>query len=479
MIINQDGKWNPEDSAQLQSGQRILITGGRAPVALELARLLHRAGHTVYVAESLDYYLCRSSNVVEGSAVLPAPRPHTQAFLAELERLVIQWRIDLLIPTCEEIFYVAQGLKQLRPFCRVLCPELAVLHRLHHKAEFIHWAAELGFQVPATALLEDEAAWRDVEEQGIGAKARNRVGSVNTPASSLPVDPVMDLMDLSQSASLMSLPLVFKPVYSRFASRVILPERKGQNQYDERSLWTGKQQDTRLGQVRRLSKKAARYRAEAIRELSPSRPWVAQEFIAGQAWCSYSIVHEGKLIAHAAYACHYRTGQSGACVHFQQAEQPAVLDWVKRFTAKIGYTGQISFDFILAENGTLYPIECNPRATSGVHLFEVADGLAEALTQSDIVALSGRVVMPRAGSAAMIQLAMLGSGFKHVRGVRTWRRWMGALRGARDVIRRPEDPGPFTEQLRMMYAIWQRSRRLGITVTQALTEDIEWNGDSK
>lgn len=465
-----------QEPVQPKSRQRILITGGRAPVALELARLLHRAGHTVYAAESLEHYLCRSSNAVEGTAGLPAPRQHTQAFLAELQRLVVQWRIDLLIPTCEEIFYVAQGLEQLRPHCRVLCPELAVLHRLHHKGEFINWAAELGFQVPATALLEDEAAWKDVEQHGAQAKARRGRNGNDTPSSPVPAHQVMDL---SQLASLMPLPLVFKPAYSRFASRVIMPERKKQKPLGKLSRWMGKQQDTSLGQIRRLSGKAAFYRTEAIQELSPSRPWVAQEFIEGQAWCSYSIVHEGKLIAHAAYACHYRTAQAGACVHFQQAEHPALLDWVKRFTAEIGYTGQISFDFIQAEDGTLYPIECNPRVTSGVHLFEPGDGLAEALTQPGLAALSGRIVIPRTGSAAMIKLAMLGSSFKYVRGARTWRRWMNALREARDVIRRPEDPGPFTEQLRMMYDVWRKSRRQGITVTQALTEDIEWNGDSK
>lgn len=421
-------------------GQHILITGGRSPVALELTRLLHDAGHFVYAADSLEYYLCRSSNAVENAATLPAPRHHTQAFLAELERLVIQWRIDLLIPTCEEIFYVAQGLERLRPLCRVLCPEPEVLQRLHHKAAFIEWAAELGLPVPVTMLIEDEAAWIDAETCG----ARP----------------------------------VFKPAYSRFASQVILPFKDAADPHTASRTWGARTRQaisTHLNQKKR--RKSAISRVKALREVSASCPWVAQEFIAGQAWCTYSLVHEGKLLAHAAYACHYRTGQAGACVHFQQAEHPALLDWVKRFTAEIGYTGQISFDFIQAEDGTLYPIECNPRVTSGVHLFEPGDGLAEAFIQPDIAALSGRIVMPRTGSAAMIKLAMLGSGFKYVRGARTWHRWMDALRRARDVISRPEDSGPFTEQLRMMYSIWQRSRRLGMTVTQALTEDIEWNGE--
>lgn len=456
MITNQGGRKASGDAKRRQD-QRILITGGRAPVALELARLLHHAGHTVYAAENLEYYLCRNSNAVEDTAALPAPRQSAQAFLEELERLVIRWRIDLLIPTCEEAFYVAQGLDRLRPLCRVLCPELAVLHRLHHKAEFIHWAAELGFPVPATALLKDTADWKAAEQNGVGMKAGRQAGGLGISASGRP--------------------LVFKPAYSRFASRVILPEGKGCKQRGEQDLRAAKPHAASVQRKQGLNRRGRLHRAKALREISPSRPWVAQEFIAGQAWSTYNIVHEGQLIAHAAYACHYRTGQAGACVHFQQAEHPALLDWVQRFTAKIGYTGQISFDFIQAEDGTLYPIECNPRVTSGVHLFEPGNGLDLTLTEPEAAVLTGRIVMPRTGSAAMIQLAMLGSAFKYVRGARTWRRWAAALREARDVIRRPEDPGPFTEQLRMMYAIWRRSRRLGMTITQALTEDMEWNGE--
>ena len=49
-------------------------------------------------------------------------------------------------------------------------------------------------------------------------------------------------------------------------------------------------------------------------------------------------------------------------------EHAAARAWVETFVAREGYTGQIAFDFIETEAGVMYALECNPRATSGVHL---------------------------------------------------------------------------------------------------------------
>ncbi|WKL00688.1 hypothetical protein Q0F98_27345 [Paenibacillus amylolyticus] len=51
------------------------------PVTLDLARMLHRAGHRVYVAESAARHLTRSSSAVEQCAVVPSPRHDTRAYL--------------------------------------------------------------------------------------------------------------------------------------------------------------------------------------------------------------------------------------------------------------------------------------------------------------------------------------------------------------------------------------------------------------
>lgn len=449
----------------------ILITGGRAPVALELARQLHGVGHQVYAADSISRYLCRASRAVKEAAVLPPPRQQPQAFVETLESLLVRWQIDLLIPTCEEIFHIARERERLQRHCRVLAPELDLLHQLHHKGEFIRLAEQLGLQVPDTEVITSVEAWRSAEALGMGRRGLTQQTNATKETDEIeeiketveielaehtdPANPKGNIDDHCKSAGS---GLVFKPAYSRFASRVILPSSAGaprKRQFADRAL-----------------------REAAWAQISPSSPWIAQEYIQGTAWCTYSVAYEGNVVAHANYECRYRTGEAGASVHFRQAEHPEAYAWVQQFISGLGYSGQISFDFIQEEDGTLYPLECNPRATSGIHLFTAKDGLAAALTDPERLLQTGRTVTPTPGVAAMISLAMLGCGLKNNRSSQDWRTWMTALRGARDVIWHREDRGPAVEQLRMVYQAWRRSRQLGITVTEALTQDIEWNGET-
>jgi hypothetical protein len=59
----------------------MLITGGRVPATLELARTFHKAGHTVFMAESLHGHLSQPSNAIEPNFIVPAPRQEKEAFL--------------------------------------------------------------------------------------------------------------------------------------------------------------------------------------------------------------------------------------------------------------------------------------------------------------------------------------------------------------------------------------------------------------
>lgn len=387
--------------------RNILITGGRAPVALELARLFKAAGHRVYTAESARYHLCRVSSAVEASFRVPSPRHEPQAYVRRLAALAAELKIDLLVPTCEEIFYIAAGLDQFTG-CRVLSAERRVLAGLHHKGEFIAMARSFGLAVPDTELLSSAAEWRQAVEQA----------------------------DMNGGQR------VYKPAYSRFASRVIMPGKP----------------------------------VPPPAEISAAAPWVSQEYIQGKALCTYSIVHEGTVVAHAAYDSRYRTGRSGASVYFKPLEHPTALEWVRRFAGASGFSGQISFDFIEAANATLYPIECNPRATSGIHLFAPEDGLTEALLNPGLLVQSGTIIVPRSSRTAMLTIPMLGCGLKPGSGgLRSWRK---AWRGATDVIFRKDDLRPVLEQFRVVYAALRTAGKHHISLTEALTEDIEWNGEA-
>ncbi|ODP26255.1 hypothetical protein PTI45_04095 [Paenibacillus nuruki] len=419
--------------------QRILITGGRAPVALEWARLLHRNGHYVYVTESSRYHLCRVSSAVVESFQVPPPRQQPQLYLSALEQLIIEHQIDLLLPTCEEIFYIAQGLERLQRVCRVLTPSLSTLHTLHHKGKFIE-----------QVIINNQAA----------------------PITFSVAEPSTDSYDYSVPDA-EGHTFVRKPIYSRFASRVIMP-------WEIRRIIASKKQKTTANTIITTE-------TTVMNKQYESSAWIAQQYIKGKAICTYSLVHKGIVIAHATYTSNYRTSRTGASVYFEAIEHNKAYEWVCQFVQGIpvedqhpsntAFCGQISFDFIEEDStGILYPIECNPRTTSGIHLFQHQDTMIQALLDPESIAQSGQVIMPAVGIARVLTLPMWIAGIKYNRDWQAWKNWWNGLHQATDVVYQADDRKPFWEQFRLVAQALRTCRTERISLTEALTHDIEWNG---
>ena len=74
---------------------KILLTGGRAPATLYLARLLYRQGYDVYVADSIPFYLAKYSNKIKKSFVLPSPHQKDE-YIASLSDILKKYEIDIL-----------------------------------------------------------------------------------------------------------------------------------------------------------------------------------------------------------------------------------------------------------------------------------------------------------------------------------------------------------------------------------------------
>ncbi len=378
----------------------VLITGGRAPAALELARVFAAAGHTVFVAESVPFPLARFSRAVRRTFRVPAPKDDPAGFVRALLDLVRAQRIDLLVPTCEELFYVARGHAALAAACAVLAEPLERLRPLHDKWLFAQRAQSSGLCVPRTEVLHSAA---DVQ----AALGRNP-------------------------------DVVLKPVYSRFAARTRLPPHS----------------------------------ARALARVVPSaaEPWVAQAYVRGRQVCTYSLAHGGRLAAHTAYPAEFTAGQ-GAAIVFRHIEHPAAQAWVETFVARERFSGQIAFDFIETEAGELYALECNPRATSGVHLLASNPAFAQAFFEPPTTTLTPTAARPAQLAAAMWLYALPA--------VRSWaglRRWARALAGGRDVLWRAHDPGPALLQGLGLAHFLAWSVRHRISALEASTLDIEWNG---
>ncbi len=372
----------------------LLLSGGRAPATLELARAFHRAGHTVFMAESLRAHLSAPSNAITKNFLVPPPRQNTAGFLNALEKICAENKIDLLIPTCEEIFYVAMGRHRFPAFVE----SLEKLRPLHHKYDFITTAQRLGLSVPGTMLIDSATRLQSAFEAW--------------PA------------------------LVLKPVYSRFAARTLM--RVGLHQ--------------------------------ALSTLTFDSSWAAQEFIAGEQVCTYSVCHNGRMTAHTAYRSDFTAGQ-GATILFRHVEHQKIFAWVNKFVAALSFTGQIAFDFIETAGGEIFAIECNPRATSGIHLLAGAPRFVDSFFDSTL-----ECVTPSSTDSSMLLSGMLIYGLPAALKKGKFQKWFTACTSSRDVIYRRDDPLPALLQFRSILHYLRLARRENISALEASTFDIEWNG---
>jgi predicted ATP-grasp superfamily ATP-dependent carboligase len=112
--------------------------------------------------------------------------------------------------------------------------------------------------------------------------------------------------------------------------------------------------------------------AVAVEDCHPTaeNPWLVQEFVHGEDLCSFSVARRGKLVAHCTYRHPLTIDHAGGIV-FESVDEPESLAIARRVIEACGYHGHISFDYLRrSDDGRLELVECNPRPTAGVLLFE-------------------------------------------------------------------------------------------------------------
>jgi hypothetical protein len=138
---------------------RIMVTGARAPVALDLARSFRAAGCEVTLADSVRPFAASLSRPRFRILRLPPPRRAFDSFRARLRSLAGNY--DLIVPTCEEVFWLAASAERDGWTDRLFAPSIGVLRTLHSKASFPALARRAGVEAPATwpiASAADAAA---------------------------------------------------------------------------------------------------------------------------------------------------------------------------------------------------------------------------------------------------------------------------------------------------------------------------------
>ena len=377
----------------------ILITGARAPVALHLARLLVQAGHPVTLVDHLKHPLAAASRLNVDYHRIPAFSAQPKAAQTALQRLITAKGIGLVIPTCEEALHLAVIWARTRMGAKLFAPDFALLRQVHNKMTFIELCRDIDLKVPQTRLLTGAA----------------------------------DLATCASSAR----NLVFKPVWSRFGSKVLI-----------------------------------RPTARRLRRISPTpaRPWVAQEYLSGKELCVYAVAQQGRILALSAYRGLVRAGP-GAAVCFAPVDTETVHPFVQRFAQATGWTGQVSFDLIQTEAGQILPLECNPRSTGGLHFF------TDCVAFSKAVFGTGPEVTPDIQDPQAVRLAMWLYGLPMMLRPRQRSLFRDASRQAGDVMDWPGDRLGLWPQLRSVAEFAGIALRLGISLESASTWGIEWNGE--
>jgi hypothetical protein len=200
---------------------------------------------------------------------------------------------------------------------------------------------------------------------------------------------------------------------------------------------------------------------------SEDSPWLVQEFVDGPMVCTYSTLHEGRVTAHCTYEAPRQWHHSTA-IEFRSVDGGPSLEVVQRLGSELGYTGQLSFDFVRSEEG-LRLIECNPRATDGVLLMS-ADELGEGLLWPD-----AELALVEPGRMVELELAVVGQMLTE--GPRQW------PRSIRDLVHVRDASAGWRDHLPLVYSFLAFVHHADVSVHQrrglleVMADDMVWNGE--
>lgn len=182
--------------------------------------------------------------------------------------------------------------------------------------------------------------------------------------------------------------------------------------------------------------------------------WMAQEWIEGDEFSSWSLCVDGGTRTLTFYHCPVRAGRAG-CSFVPHWDEEAA-DFVTAFAKERDFTGSLAFDFIRGRETGLKVIECNPRLTSGLHVLDPRVSLAKLLEHP--------APLPPPMRHALLRLPTLFAA--------PGKAWQSP-----DLIRNRDDTGPGWGQLAGFAELSFLSLRHRIPLSAASTRDIEYNGD--
>lgn len=373
-------------------GKTVLLTLGRLPKGLELARCLHGAGHRVLVADPFSLHLSKPSRAVARSFNVPAPAQDQAAYLDALADICRAHGVDLVIPVSEEVMHVSLLADRLPDHTRLLCEAHPTLLNLHDKFAFIEGVVDAGLPAPESYLGNDANAEALAAKSDTVAKARFGCSGAK-------------LHFLTAGAPI---PTALK-----------------------------------------------------------TRDWVIQTAIRGHEVSTQSICRNGEVLGHVVYRGLIYSGT--VSVAFERIDRPAVNDWVRDHVAATGFSGFTAFDFIIDEDGKPWPLECNPRLTSGIHFFN-HDDLASLVTGGTL----NHPVRFKPQTRFQEGHTALTKAYSTILKPRRYFQTLKTIASCRDVLWSSRDPFVFPLMTPMSWPVLKQAIFEGRNFGEAATLDIEW-----
>ncbi|MEO0529157.1 MAG: ATP-grasp enzyme [Planctomycetota bacterium] len=283
----------------------VLITGGKMTKALELSRCFNAAGWRVVLCETPKYWLTghRYSRAVDRFQL--TPELHDPAYGKGLAQIARDESADLFVPVCSPASSRIEAIaaKELPDTCRVMHVDADQIDLLDDKYQLAKAAAAVDLPAPKSFRITNAG---QVDHDDLRNERRRY------------------LLKSIRYDALRRLDLTRLPMATAAATREFV-----------RSL-----------------------------PISTDNPWVLQEFIEGEEYCTHSTIRDGRVLVH--ICCRSSDFQ----INYEHVEVPEIEEWVRDFASAYNLTGQVSFDFIRAnDDGRYYAIECNPRTHSAITAF--------------------------------------------------------------------------------------------------------------
>lgn len=370
----------------------VLLTLGRLPKALDLARGFSQTGCRVLIADPFGHTLAGSSRHVAREFTVPPPSRGKAAYLDALRAIIVREGVELVVPVSEETMHVAWLRDTLPAGVRLFTMPPEAVIALHDKAAFVDAALGFGLSAPESHVLGTSEA-----------EALVRAGDV-----------------------------VIKPIHACSGRGVRIAAR-----------------------------------GDALPAPDPADPAIVQRFVEGHEFSSCTIAHAGRAAATIVYRGTVMSGS--VAVAFERVDAPGIEDWIARFVAASGWSGFIAFDFIVDGAGAVWAIECNPRATSGLHFWDAEDMARAVLDPSALQPVRVRRHRHMQQFYACLtetQMAML-----------RFRRFGASLKRlltARDVTWAWDDPWPFLSMIATSWPIIRMALAEGTTFGAVAARDVSW-----